>query len=50
MPNRPDPPLASNGYNDIYLYDSEEDQVFDEMVYINNIVKTVNTYIVVPPK
>ena len=50
MTNRPAPPLTSNGYNDIYSSDSEEDPVFEEMVDINYIVKTVNTYIVEPHK
>ena len=50
MPNRAAPPLTSNGYNDLYLYDSEEDPVFEEMVDSNPIIKTINTYIVVPPK
>ena len=50
MPNRPAPTLTSNSYNDLYLSDSEEEPVFEEMADINPIVKTVNTYIVVPPK
>ena len=45
MPNRPTPPLTSNRYNDLYSSDSEVDPVFEEMVDGNNIVKTVNTYI-----
>ena len=43
MPNSPAPPFTSNGYNDLYSYDSEEDPVFEEMVDSNPIVNTVNT-------
>ena len=50
MPNRTAPPLTYNGYNDIYSSDSEEDPVFKEMLDINPIVKTVNTYFVEPHK
>ena len=50
MPNRAAPPLTSNGYNDLYSYDSEDDPVFEEMVDGNHIIKTINTYIIVPHK
>ena len=43
MPHRPAPPLTSNGYNDLYLSDSEEDPVFEEILDSNPILKTVNT-------
>ena len=48
MPNSPAPDLTSNGYNDLYSSDSEEDPVFEEMVDSNPIVKTINTYFVEP--
>ena len=50
MPNRAAPPLTSNSYNNLYSSDSDEDPVFEEMVDSNPIIKTINTYIVVPPK
>ena len=50
IPNLAAPPLTSNGYNDIYSSDSEDNSVFEEIVDSNHIIKTINTYIVVPPK
>ena len=50
MPNRAAPTPTSNGYKDIYSSESEDDPVFKEMVDSNPIIKTINTYIVVPPK
>ena len=49
VPNCAAPPLNSNGYNDLYSSDSDKDPVFEEMVDSNPIIKTINTYIVVPP-
>ena len=50
LPNRPAPAITSNGYNDLYSSDSEEDPVFEKMVDSNPIVNTVNTYFVEPHK
>ena len=43
MPNRAAPTPTSNGYNDIYSSDSEDDPVFKEMVDSNPIIKIINT-------
>ena len=48
MPNRVAPTHTSNGYNNLYSLDSDNDPVFEEMVD-SNYIKTINTYIVVPP-
>ena len=50
MTNSDAPPLTSNGYNDLYSSDSEDDPVFEEMVDSDPIINTINTYIVVPTK
>ena len=50
IPNCAAAPLTSNGYNDLYSSDSEDDPVLEEMVDSNPIIKTINTNIVVPPK
>ena len=50
MPNRAALPPTSNGYNDLYSSNYEDDSLFEEMVDSNPIIKTNNTYIVVPPK
>ena len=49
IPNLAAPTPTSNGYNDLYSSDSEDDPVFKEMVDINYIIKPINTYTVVPP-
>ena len=50
MPNCAAPPPTSNGYNDLYSSDSEDEPVLEKMVDSNPIIKTINKYIVVPPK
>ena len=48
MPNRAAPTPTSNGYNNLYSSDSDDNPVFEEMVDSNSI-NPINTYIVVPP-
>ena len=47
MPNRLAPTPTYKGYNNTYLLDSDNNQVFDEMVD-SKTIKTIKTYIVVP--
>ena len=49
-PNRAAPTPTYNGYNDIYSSESEDNPVFEEMVDSSPIIKTINTYTVIPPK
>ena len=48
MPNRVAPIPTSNGYNDLYSSESDNNPVFNEMVSIFNTVKSINTYSAVP--
>ena len=47
VPNRVAPIPTSNGYNDLYSLDSDDDPVFEEMVD-SKTLKPINTYSVVP--
>ena len=49
MQNRAASTRASNGYNDLYSSDFEDDPVFKEMVDSNSIIKPIDTYYGVPP-
>ena len=42
MPNQAAPMPTSNGYADIYSYDSEDDPVFEEMVINDKTVNSIN--------
>ena len=48
LPNISAPITTSNGYSDLYLSDSEDDPVFEEMVSNDKTVNSINTYSVVP--
>ena len=48
MPNRAARTLNSNGYNDLYSSDYEDNPFFEEMVDSNSIMNPINTYTVVP--
>ena len=48
MPNRAVPTPTSNGYNNLYSSESDDDPVFEEIVD-SNYIKPINTYILVPP-
>ena len=50
MPNRAALTPTFNRYNDLYSSDSEDYPVFKELLDSNPIIKTINTYIVLPPK
>ena len=47
MPNHIAPTPTSNGYNDLYSSDSDDDSVFEEMVD-SKILNPINAYIVLP--
>ena len=47
MPNRVTPTPTSNGYNDIYSSDSDDNPVFEDLVD-SKTLQPINTYIVVP--
>ena len=48
MPHQVAPTPTSNGYNDLYSPDSEDDPVFEEVVSNSKTVKYINKYSVVP--
>ena len=48
MPNRVAPIPTSNGYNNLYYLESNNNPVFEEMVSNLKTVKSINTYSVVP--